>query len=119
MKHEIKPVPWVPHNYGKPASNHAPLGVRQTPHGCMTWISVTALVVGLITAGIWHDDEYCHRNPDAGPGMRVDRPCYEVLAESSAWKAVMGDIGWWLIAGSVIGFLVALWWYFRHHLHER
>ncbi|MFD0210830.1 hypothetical protein ACFVH9_17255 [Streptomyces hirsutus] len=85
----------------------------------MAWISVTALVVGLITFGIWNDDEYCQRNPGSGPNMRVDRYCYEVLAESSTWEAVMGKIGGWLIFGSIVGFLVALWWFFRHHLRKR
>ncbi|WP_405459740.1 hypothetical protein OG786_21020 [Streptomyces sp. NBC_00101] len=80
---------------------------------------MTALVVGVITSGIWHEDAYCQQYPDAGPGMRVDRPCYEVLAESSTLKAVMGDIGGWLILGSIVGFLVALWWYSRHHLRKR
>jgi cbb3-type cytochrome oxidase subunit 3 len=51
--------------------------------------------------------------------MRVDRHCYEVLAESSTWEAMMGKIGSWLILGSIVGFLVALWWYFRHHVREQ
>ncbi|MFI7013521.1 hypothetical protein [Streptomyces sp. NPDC050164] len=119
MTHEIKAVPWVAHQHGTPTSSPAALGSQRTPHGCMAWISVTALVVGLITFGIWHDDEYCHRNPGSGPNMRVNRPCYEVLAESSTWRAVTGEIGGWLILGSIVGFLVALWWYFRHHLRER
>ncbi|MGW7021518.1 hypothetical protein ACWGGS_19610 [Streptomyces decoyicus] len=85
----------------------------------MAWISVAALVVGLITFFGWYDDAYCQRNPDAGPNMRVDRPCYEVLAESSTWRSLMGEVGGWLILGSIVGFLIALWWFLRHHLRER
>ncbi|MFJ4517463.1 hypothetical protein [Streptomyces sp. NPDC088816] len=84
----------------------------------MTWISLIALIVGLITFGLWYEDNYCQRYPDSLPNMRVDRPCYEVLAESSAWKAVMADIGISLALGSLVGFLVALWWYIRSILDE-
>ncbi|MCM1941787.1 hypothetical protein NC239_26670 [Streptomyces sp. G3] len=82
-------------------------------------ISLTALVVGLLMFLIWHEDEYCQRNPDAGPDMRVDRSCYEVRAESSTWEAVMGNIGGWLIFGSIVGFIVASWWFVWHHLRKR
>ncbi|MEU0836991.1 hypothetical protein [Streptomyces sp. NPDC005969] len=85
----------------------------------MAWLSVATLAIGLILSGVWHEDEYCQRHPDAGPDMRVDRSCVEVLAESSAWKAVMGDIGMWLVFGSLIGLFIALWWFIRHHLHKR
>lgn len=119
VTHEIKPVPWVAHKCGEPISNPVPPGSRQTPHGCLAWTSATALVVGLITFGIWHDDQYCQRNPNSGPNMRVDRSCYEILAESSTLRAVMGNLGGWLIFGGVVGFLVALWWCFRDHLRER
>ncbi|MFD5711340.1 hypothetical protein ACFWHW_13235 [Streptomyces pharetrae] len=117
MTHEIKPVPWVAHKHGT-SSSPARLGSRQTPHGYLTWISASALVFGLILFGIWNDELYCQRHPDAGPNMRVDRSCYEVLAESSTWEAVMGEIGGWLIFGGLVGFLVALWWFFRHHLRK-
>lgn len=119
VTHEIKPIPWVAHKRGTSMSNPAPLGSQQTPHGCMAWASVTALVIGLITFFGWHDDAYCQRYPRAGPDMLVDRPCYEVLAESSGWRVVAGEVGGWLILGSVVGFVLALWWFFRLHLRKR
>ncbi|MGW0854162.1 hypothetical protein [Streptomyces sp. NPDC002690] len=119
MAHEIKPVPWVAHKNGKPTSSPTPPRSRQTPHERLTWISVTALVIGWITFGIWHEDVYCQQNPNSGPNMRVDRSCYEVLAESSTWRAVMGNLGLWLILGSIVGFIVASWWWLRHNLRER
>ncbi|MFF9210465.1 MULTISPECIES: hypothetical protein [unclassified Streptomyces] len=118
MTHEIKPVPWEAHKRGT-SSSPARVASGQPPHGRLAWISATALVVGLIVSGLWSDDWYCQENPDAGPDMHVDRLCYEILAESSTWRAVMGEIGFWLILGSIVGFLVALWWYLRHHLRGR
>lgn len=119
VNHDIKPVVWVACDYGKPIPTLALSGSRRTPHGCVTWLSVVMLVVGLILKGVWYEDAYCQRHPDAGPDMRVDRPCVEILAESSAWRAVMGEIGMWSLLGSVIGFLVAAGWFVRHHLTER
>lgn len=119
VTHEIKPVPWTPHKYGMSAPSPSLISSRGTPHGCMAWISTAALVIGLIAFFGWHDDAYCQRNPDAGPGMRVDRPCYEILAESSVWRAVLGDLGGWLVLGSIVGFCIALWWYGRPRLRKR
>jgi hypothetical protein len=85
----------------------------------MAFVSLIALIVGLVPWIIWHDEAYCRQNPQAGSGMRVDRPCYEVLATSSTWEGVVGNFGAYLFLGSVVGFAVALWWWFQDNVRKR
>ncbi|MBQ0969204.1 hypothetical protein KBY91_15350 [Streptomyces sp. RK23] len=117
MTHSVKAVLRVPP--GKVPKAKKVRRPRSPWYDRLAIISLLALVVGLILSGIWHEDAYCHRKPDAGPNMRVDRSCYEVLAESSTWEAVMGKTGGWLILGSIVGFIVASWWFVWHHLRKR
>ncbi|MGR6973212.1 hypothetical protein ACU639_27100 [Streptomyces cynarae] len=84
----------------------------------MAVLSLIALVVGLIPAIIWDDESYCRHYPWATGGMHHP-DCTEVLATSSPWEGVAGDIGSYLFLASFVGFAVALWWWFQDTIRKR
>jgi hypothetical protein len=119
VTHAVRAVPRVATSGGKSLSSTVRPRPRQARHELVAFISLIALVVGLIPAIIWDDEAYCRRHPWATPGMHLDRPCYEVLATSSTWEGVVGVIGVYIASGSLVGFAVALWWYLQHHIRKR
>lgn len=118
VTHAVRAVPREAQSGDRSASNPARPRPRRARHARMALISLIALIVGLIPTVAWDDEAYCRQHPWATPGMHLDRPCNEVLITSSPWEGVAGLIGVYIVFGSLVGFGVALWWWFQDNIRK-
>lgn len=77
------------------------------------WCCLATLGLGLIMMLTWHEASYCRRNPRSGPNMKVDEPCYLILAKTSAVEGVLADIGGYLAVGGALGAVIAAGFFIR------